>query len=66
MLQQALDRLKAPSSGVSVSASPRVSASELTPSLVALDDAATLKRKEFEKDKLAREKPHMFSTKEKG
>ena len=64
MLQQALDRLKAPSSRVSVSASPRVSASELTPSLVALDDAATLKRKEFEKDKLAIEKPHVFSTKE--
>ena len=64
MLQQALDRLKAPSSRVSVSASPRVSASELTPSLVALDDAATLKRKEYEKDKLAREKPHVFSTKE--
>ena len=56
MLQQALDRLKTPSS--------RVSASELTPSLVALDDAATLKRKECEKDKLAMEKPHVFSTKE--
>ena len=64
MLQQALDRLKTPSSRVSVSASPRVSASELTPSLVALDDAATLKRKECEKDKLAMEKPHVFSTKE--
>ena len=45
MLQQALDRLKTPSSGVSVSASPRVSASELTPSLVALDDAATAEKK---------------------
>ena len=64
MLQQALDRLKTPSSRVSVSASPRVSASELTPSLVALDNAATLKRKECEKDKLAIEKPHVFSTKE--
>ena len=56
MLQQALDRLKTSSS--------RVSASELTPSLVALDDAATLKRKECEKDKPVIEKPHVFSTKE--
>ena len=56
MLQQAIDRSKVPSS--------RVSASELTPSLVALEDAATLKRKEWERDKLDIEKPHMFSTKE--
>ena len=64
MLQQALDRLKTPSSGVSSSTPPRVPASELTPSLAALDDAATLKRKECEKDKLAIEKLHVFSTKE--
>ena len=64
MLQQTIDRLKTPSSRVSVSASPRVSASELTPSLVALDDAATLKRKECEKNKLAIKKPHVYSTKE--
>ena len=64
MLQQALDRLKTPSSRVSASTPPRVPASELTPSLVALDDAAMLKRKESEKDKLAIEKPHVFSTKE--
>ena len=56
MLQQAIDRSKIPSS--------RVSASELTPSLVALDDAAALKRKECEKDKPAIKKPHVFSTKE--
>ena len=64
MLQQALERLKTPSSRVSASTPPRVPASELTPSLVALDDVATLKRKECEKDKLAIEKPHVFSTKE--
>ena len=64
MLQQALERLKTPSSRVSASTPPRGPASELTPSLVALDDAATLKRKECEKDKLAIEKPHVLSTKE--
>ena len=64
MLQQALERLKTPSSRVSASTPPRGPASEMTPSLVALDDAATLKRKECEKDKLAIEKPHVFSTKE--
>ena len=56
MLKQAIeDRSKIPSS--------RVSASELTPSLVALEDASTLKRKEWERDKPDIEKPHMFSTK---
>ena len=57
MLKQAIDRSKIPSS-------PRVSASELTPSLVALEDASTLKRKEWERNKSDIEKPHMFSTKE--
>ena len=58
MLKQAIeDRSKIPSS-------PRVSASELTPSLVALEDASTLKRKEWERDKPDIEKPHMFSTRE--
>ena len=57
MLKQAIeDRSKIPSS--------RVSASELTPSLVALEDAPTLKRKEWERDKPDIEKPHMFSTRE--
>ena len=56
MLQQAIDRSKIPSS--------RVSASELTPSLVVLEDASTLKRKEWERDKPDIEKPHMFSTRE--
>ena len=64
MPQQALDRLKSPSSGVSVSTPPKVPASKLTPSLVALDDVAMLKRQESEKEKLAKEKPHVFSTKE--
>ena len=31
---------------------------------MALEDATTLKRKEWERDKLDIEKPHMFSTKE--
>ena len=58
MLKQAIeDKSKIPSS-------PRVSASELTPSLVALEDASTLKRKEWERNKPDIEKPHMFSTKE--
>ena len=57
MLKQAIDRSKIPSS-------PRVSASELTPSLVALEDASTLKRKEWERNKPDIEKPHMFSTRE--
>ena len=56
MLKQAIDRSQIPSS--------RVSASELTPSLVALEDASTLKRKECERDKPDIEKPHMFSTRE--
>ena len=55
-LQQAINRSKI--------ASSRVSSPELTPSLVALEDATTLKRKEWERDKLDIEKPHMFSTKE--
>ena len=57
MLKQVTeDRSQIPSS--------RVSASELTPSLVALEDASTLKRKEWDKDKPDIEKPHMFSTRE--
>ena len=56
-LKQAIDERKRASS-------PRVSASELTPSLVALEDASTLKGKEWERDKPDIEKPHMFSTKE--
>ena len=56
MLKQVVeDKSKIPSS--------RVSASELTPSLVALEDASTLKRKELERDKPDIEKPHVFSTK---
>ena len=57
MLKQAIDERKRASS-------PRVSASELTPSLVALEDASTLKVKEWDRDKPHIEKPHMFSTRE--
>ena len=56
-LKQTIDERKRASS-------PRVSASELTPSLVALEDASTLKGKEWERDKPDIEKSHMFSTKE--
>ena len=55
MLKQAIDeRNKVPSS--------RVSASELTPSLVALEDASTLKGKEWNRGEPDLETPHMFST----
>ena len=57
MLKQAIDERKRASS-------PRVSASELTPSLVALEDASTLKGKEWDRGKPHLETPHMFSTKE--
>ena len=55
MLKQAIDeRNKVPLS--------RVTASELTPSLVALEDASTLKRKEWHRGEPDIETPHMFST----
>ena len=55
MLKQAIDeRNKVPSS--------RVSAKELTPSLVALEDASTLKRKEWNRGEPDIETPHMYST----
>ena len=55
MLKQAIDeRNKVPSS--------RVSATELTPSLVALEDASTLKRKEWNRGEPDIETPHMYST----
>ena len=54
-LRQAIDeRNKVPSS--------RVSASELTPSLVALEDASTLKGKEWNRGEPHIETPHMYST----
>ena len=54
-LKQAIDeRNKVPSS--------RVSASELTPSLVALEDASKLKRKEWNRGEPDIETPHMYST----
>ena len=57
MLKQVVgERTKIPSS--------RVSASELTHSLAALEDASTLKKKEWNRDKPDIEKPHVFSTKE--
>ena len=55
MLKQAIDeRSKAPSSSIT--------ASELTPSLVALEDVSTLKRKEWHRGEPDIEMPHMFST----
>ena len=57
MLKQAIDERKRASS-------PRVSASELTPSLVALEDASSLKGKEWNRGKPHLETPHMYSTRE--
>ena len=59
MLKQAIEerkRSKIPSS--------RVSASELTPSLVALEDASTLKGKEWNRGEPHLETPHMYSTRD--
>ena len=42
--------------------SSRVAATELTPSLVALEDASTLKRKEWHRGEPDIETPHMYST----
>ena len=54
-LKQAIDeRNRAPLS--------RVTTSELTPSLVALEDASTLKRKEWNRGEPDIGMPHMFST----
>ena len=44
--------------------STRVSASELTPSLVALEDASTLKGKEWNRGETNLETPHMYSTRD--
>ena len=57
MLKQAIDEMKRASS-------PRVSAPELTPSLVALEDASTLKGKEWNRGKPHLETPHMYSTRD--
>ena len=54
-LKQAIDERNRASS-------PRVSATELTPSLVALEDASTLKGKEWNRGEPNIETPHMFST----
>ena len=55
MLMQAIDKRKRVPS-------PKVSAPELTPSLVALEDASTLKRKEWNRGEPDLETPHMYST----
>ena len=55
ILRQAIgERNKVPSS--------RVSSTGLTPSLVALEDASTLKRKEWNRGKPGEDTPHMYST----
>ena len=56
-LRRAIDERKRASS-------PRVSASELTPSLVALEDASTLKGKEWNRGEPHIESPHMYSTRD--
>ena len=42
--------------------SSRVSSTGLTPSLVALEDAATLKQKEWNRGETGEDTPHMYST----
>ena len=56
-LKQAIDERKRASS-------PRVSASELTPSLAALEDVSTLKGKEWNRGEPHIETSHMYSTKD--
>ena len=56
-LRQAIDERKRTSS-------PRVSAPELTPSLVALEEASTLKGKEWNRGEPHIETPHMYSTRD--
>ena len=56
-LRQAIDERKRASS-------PRVSASELTPSLVALEDASTLKGKEWNRGEPHIKTPHIYSTRD--
>ena len=56
-LRQALVKRKTTSS-------PRVSAPELTPSLVALEEASTLKGKEWNRGEPHRETPQMYSTRD--
>ena len=56
-LRQAIDERKRASS-------PRVSASELTPSLVALEDVSTLKGKEWNRGEPHIETPYMYSTRD--
>ena len=55
-LRQAIDERKRASS-------PRVSAAELTSSLVALEDASTLKGKEWNRGEPHLETPHIYSHK---
>ena len=57
MLKQAIDERKRVSS-------PRVTAPELTPSLAVLEDASTLKGKEWNRGEPHVDNPHMFSTRE--
>ena len=56
-MKQAIDERKRISS-------PRVATPELTPSLAALEDASTLKGREWNRGKPHVETPHMFSTRE--
>ena len=57
MLNQAIGERKKASS-------PRGSAPELTPSLAALEDASTLKGKEWNRGEQHKESPHMYSTRD--
>ena len=69
MLKQAIDeRKRASSTRVTDErkriSSPRVATPELTPSLAALEDAPTLKGKEWNRGEQHKESPHMYSTRD--
>ena len=69
MLKQAIDERKRASPPRVADerkriSSPRVTTPELTPSLAALEDASTLKGKEWNRGKSHVKTPHMFSTRE--
>ena len=69
MLKQAIDERKRASSPRVTDerkriSSPRVATPELTPSLAALEDAPTLKGKEWNRGEQHKEAPHMYSTRD--
>ena len=69
MLKQAIDERKRASPPRVADerkriSSPRVATPELTPSLAAIEDASTLKEKEWNRGEQHKEVPHMYSTRD--